>query len=75
MVCVSVVPRGRERGAVFRTFAYKFPNNQTNFRYPPLPTLSLLPLSPPRRGVLLGILGGVVSPGSSNPDPILDQTM
>ena len=76
MVCVSVVPRGRERGgAVFRTFAYKFPNNQTNFRYPPLPTLSLLPLSPARIGVLLGILGGVVPPGSSNPDPISDQTM
>ena len=27
------------------------------------------------RGVLLGILGGDVSPGSSNPDPISDQKM
>ena len=26
-------------------------------------------------GVLLGILGGVVPPGSSNPDPISDQKM
>ena len=25
------------------------------------------------RGVLLGIVGGDVSPGSSNPDPISDQ--
>ena len=25
------------------------------------------------RGVLLGILGGGVPPGSSNPDPISDQ--
>ena len=27
------------------------------------------------RGVLLGILGGGVPPGSSNPDPISDQNM
>ena len=28
-----------------------------------------------RGGVLLGILGGGVPPGSSNPDPISDQNM
>ena len=33
---------------------------------------SPLPIVP--RGVLLGILGGAVPPGSSNPDPISDQT-
>ena len=32
-----------------------------------------MPLIP--RGVLLGILGGDVSPGSPNPDPISDQKM
>ena len=30
---------------------------------------------PKRGGVLLGILGGVVLPGSLNPDPISDQKM
>ena len=35
---------------------------------------SLLPF-PPGGGVLLGILGGGVPPGSPNPDPISDQTM
>ena len=37
-----------------------------------------VPLSPPPRrggGVLLGILGRGVPPGSSNPDPISDQKM
>ena len=29
----------------------------------------------PPRGVLLGILGGGVPPGSPNPDPISDQKM
>ena len=33
----------------------------------------VLSMTPGR--VVLGILGGVVSPGSSNPDPISDQKM
>ena len=35
----------------------------------------VLSMTPPGGGVVLRILGGVVSPGSSNPDPISDQKM
>ena len=38
-------------------------------------TYDLHPAPDPRRGVLLGILGGGVVPGSSNPDLIADQKM
>ena len=35
----------------------------------------VLSMTPRGGGVVLRILGGVVSPGSSNPDPISDQKM
>ena len=35
----------------------------------------VLSMTPRGGGVVLRILGGAVSPGSSNPDPISDQKM
>ena len=35
----------------------------------------MVEISPGGGGVLLGILGGGVPPGSSNPDPISDPNM